>query len=85
MSLAGEAIEEGRFAGAVRADQADDLALVDREIGAGDGARSRRTLLTTLLRVKQHGALSQRRATTRCHSSNSPPGSKRAISTMMPP
>ena len=32
--LAGEAIEEGRFAGAVRADQADDLVLVHGEIGA---------------------------------------------------
>ena len=28
--VAGEAVEEGRLAGAVRADQADDLALVDR-------------------------------------------------------
>ena len=36
--FAGEAIEEGRFAGAVRADQPDDLALVHGQIGAGDGA-----------------------------------------------
>ena len=41
--VAGEAIEEGRLAGAVRPDQADDLALVDREIGARDRARSCRT------------------------------------------
>ena len=37
--IAGEAIEEGRLAGAVGADQADDLALVDDEVGARDSAQ----------------------------------------------
>ena len=34
--IAGDAVEEGRLAGAVGADEADDLALVDVEIGAGN-------------------------------------------------
>jgi hypothetical protein len=37
-AIAGEAVEEGRLAGAVRADQADDLALLDGQIGAVDRA-----------------------------------------------
>ena len=41
--IAGETIEEGRFAGAVRPDQADDLAFRDRKIGVAHARRSCRT------------------------------------------
>ena len=36
--LAGEAIKKSRLAGAVRANEPDDVALIDGQIGAGDGA-----------------------------------------------
>ena len=54
--LAGEAVEEGRFAGAVRADQADDLALVHGEIGARRPRGSCRTPWTTFLASSSMGA-----------------------------
>ena len=80
--IAGKTVEEGRFAGAVRADQPDDLALLDRiedvhrpeaAEGHGDGwlqaARARPSA--------RRGAGLARQCT--------PPGSKRATSTMMAP
>jgi hypothetical protein len=60
--LAGEAIEKGRLAGAVRTDQPDDVTLVDGEIGAGHGAKLAE-ILRHIGRVQKfaavrHGAVS---------------------------
>ena len=56
--FAGEAIEEGRFAGAVRADQADDLAFVHGQIGAARRRGSSPNALETFCGLKQHGRVS---------------------------
>ena len=82
--IAREAVEEGRLAGAVRADQAHDLALGDREVGPGDRAKAAERHRDRL-RLKQHGgALPDRpgrgdggRRRARCRSGR-PAGSGRA-------
>jgi hypothetical protein len=52
--LASKTIEEGRFSGAVGADQPDDLAFVHRQIGARDGAEFAEHL-RDVSGLKQHG------------------------------
>src|SRR6185437_6387217 len=53
--IAGDAIEEGRFAGAVGADEADDLAFGDGEVGASHRLEAAEGF-DDVLRLKQHGA-----------------------------
>ncbi len=52
--IAGDAVEEGRLAGAVGADEADDLARFDMQIGAGDRLEAAEGF-RDLLGAKQHG------------------------------
>ena len=86
--FAGEAVEERRLAGAVRADQTDDLALRQRR---DRRPRQRENCRTPWRRFSPQAACgtfpeaSSERGHRRCHNSNKPPGSNRAITTMMPP
>ena len=52
--VAAKAIEERGFAGAVRPDQADDVAFLDLEVGLRDGAKAPERLRDGA-RFKQHG------------------------------
>ena len=54
--VAGEAVEEGRLAGAVGADEADDLARSDGEVGLRQREEAAEAA-ADLARLKQHGAL----------------------------
>ena len=91
--IAGQAIEEGRFAGAVRSDQAENVALLQRHAGRVDGFEAAEGLCH-VAGFKEHWVLPARRpassaglrlAQSRLISARMPPGWKRAISTMMAP
>ena len=55
--VTGQAVEEGRLAGAVRPDQADDFTLRDRQAGVAHGEESAK-LAGYVFGFKQHGATS---------------------------
>src|SRR5215207_4938024 len=59
---AGEDVEEGRLAGAVRPDQADDLSARDNEVDVVDGDQSSE-LLPDVDRLEDVPVLSHQRAT----------------------
>ena len=88
--IAGQAVEEGRLAGAVGPDQPEHLALLDGDGGVVDGLEGAEGL-GDVARVKQHGAArAAARSRLGCEAcavnrASMPLGRKRAMTTMMAP
>ena len=77
--IAGQAVEEGRLARAVGPDQAEDVALLDRDRRVVDRLEGAERL-DDVLRLNQHGVTLRRSS-----SDSSPLGRKRAMITMIAP